>query len=798
MKLTYFPWVVGTIGGLLSSPLMPVLSPLWGITVALLLATVCVALQKLPHIISKLVFAPLNLQSFYIIDGCKLLGGVLCGMSWVIFNLSMQFSWQLDHTHWREPTRIHLQVESLAESDDLRTRLDGCLTQAPTSWQIPNRACPLKVRVYWYADERPKVRAGETWSFVARLKPSAATLNPGLFDYQKYLARHRIRLLGSVTEGKKLSSARALSVAAMRQHAFEALEQERDELGYAGLILALGLGERQWLTTEQWDTLRRTGLSHVVAISGLHLSLVFTFCILLLKRCVSVRWLSKWSYFHRHSELLNRVRKILIFASGFALAFFYAALAGFPITTLRALILILVVGFAMLSREHSGMLKIWFYAVLLILWLDPLAYLDTGFWLSICAVLSIFVWHWRERVASSQNLVRKWQILWRFEVMLLIMLLPVSILFFQGIAWLAPVTNVLLIPVFTALLIPITLISIVASWFWPQLANTLWWLLDKVYQAMFSVLDRVAAAEFAWFEVWDPFWGWWLFASVLCCYLPFRFKYKVAVFVTLVIFAALYALNKSSSAFAIHVLDVGQGNAIVIEQGGRSAVIDTGPAYHTGYSAGASTVIPFLKRRGLILDWGVVSHQHLDHSGGQAALQEAFPNALWLDNNNAAQGCYFGQHWRWQEVTVRVLAPLPGPRFGQNNDSCVISVEYQNQRVLLPGDSGYINELRLYGRYQDMLKHDILLVSHHGSKRSSQPEFLDAVAPDIAVVSRGFANQFGMPNQEVLARYANRNIDFYDTGRHGQVSLLFKENEWQVRLARPLENTPWFHQLPAE
>lgn len=804
MRLNFFPWTIGAILGLLLSPWLPVLltPTVWIILTVVLSSCACAVLVKkrfqYSPIIANLTGPYRKITANFVSPFC---GGVLCAICWVLFNQSLQFSWQLSNEYWRQPAGITLYVMEISDHGDFRTQITGCIVQAPSAWEVPERHCAVRVRTSWYGDTREQPLGGEIWQFEARLKPSSGTLNPGVFDYQKYLARHRIRLVGSVSNGQRLSVPSRLSFHYWRNLTFSQLARHRGELQQEGLILALGLGLRHWLSPSDWDVLKRTGLSHVIAISGLHLGLVFLMGVVIAKVCFRIYFMLARLLFGQVS-LKPLVHRNSVFVMGFLIAVAYAAVAGFPITTVRALVFIALFATSLFTHERKDVFRVWAYAVLLILWIDPWAWMATGFWLSVCAVLSIFAWHWRARHKVGRTWKSKVRALWRFECMLLIMLLPVSIMFFQGVAWLAPLTNLILVPLFTLILLPLTLLSVVFSWFQPSVSLFVWLMLDHAYQFVMAVLSKVSNWELSWLPVWNVAIGWWLFATVLVGYMPWRVNMKLMVAIILVVTGVLFTHLPKNPPFAIHVMDVGQGTAIILEQGEHAAVIDTGPAYQSGYSAAQSILLPFMYQRGLKLEWGVVSHRHSDHSGGQQSLAESFPDALWMNNQANERGCYFGQQWLWREVQVRVLSPLPGPRYGPNNDSCVISVTYRGQKILFPGDSGYINELRLYGRYGQQLKHDVLVVAHHGSQSSSQPEFLDVVQPDIAVVSRGFANQFGMPSDEVLSRYHSRAISLYDTGRHGAVSLFYQDGnsgeKWRVQLMRDDQNAPWFHQLPSE
>ncbi|CUS49312.1 MAG: competence protein ComEC [Idiomarinaceae bacterium HL-53] len=767
---TFTPWAMGAILGILSSPLLPVL------TLAALGISTCVLL------LCVLSFIIARKQRIRWTRGTLLLGGVLCGIWWTLFNLSTTFSWQLNNEVWRQPAEVIVKVTEFSTVSSFRTRVTGCILTAPDSWQLPRQECAVKFRAAIYELKHEVPQVGEIWRFQARFKPSAGTLNGFGFDYQKYLNRHRLRLVGALSEGERLQRTPHWHIGSLQNQVFSALEKFRPILKQEGILLALGLGERQWLSHDDWQILQRTGLAHIIAISGLHLALVFSGFLWIIER-------------------VTRTKNWLTVLLAFAAAVFYAAIAGFSITTVRALVLIAVFCLLRLLGVRKPAHYAWLVAVLIIFWIDPLAWMDTGFWLSAGAVLAIFTWYWRYRPRASGHWYDSVALLWRFEFMLLLTLTPLSILYFGGIAWLAPLTNLLVVPLFSFLLLPLTLLSMLLSVIWLPGALLLWQGLDIVFTALMIGLAGIAEWHFSWLEVHHVGWALVCFTLLLILNIPASLTWRFSATLLACFAFMLVALNTPRVTFAVHHLDVGQGAALVLQQGRRAVLIDTGPSFESGFNAGQQIIIPFLQKLELQPDWGIITHQHQDHRGGQAAIWEAFPHMQWLGNSQQEQSCYFGQQWLWEEVRIRVLAPLPGPRYGENNSSCVLLIEFREQRILLPGDSEDINELRLVGRYRSLLNADVLSVSHHGSQRSSVPEFLNAVSPRIAVVSRGFANQFGMPNEEVKNRYQDRNIEFYDTGRQGRVSLFYdteQPGDWRVELQRVPNRTPWFHALPEE
>lgn len=729
-----------------------------------------------------------------------LICGLLCGIWWALFNVKTLNTWNMPKSQWREPGYIQFKVTELSAEQLFRTRVEGCVLTAPTVWQLPNGRCPTKARLYWYGEQRPKSafsapKPGEVWHFEVRARPATGMLNDGGYDYQKYLVRHGIRITGSIRTGVLLKSTPSWHWQYWRFQLYSLFYQVHasQNIESVDILLALALGERQWMTPARWQALQRTGLAHLMAISGLHLTLVFG----------GAWWLVRYLLVCG-SWLVGRLcsrgngRRFMLaplaYLSAWSMAFAYAALAGFSVSTTRALLLISLFVLARLTQVAMPAGQLFLYAVVLVFVIDPFAWLDVGFWLSAGAVLAIFIWQWRSPGRHTKRL-------WRFELMLLLALAPLSFLFFQGLAWLAPITNLVVIPIFTFLVLPLLLLSLLPALFGFSHYLSLWHILDAMVTPLLNITEHIASWPWVWLSSYHP-WPILYFSSFLACWLwPSKYKQKLLIVAIWLLLHFPLFYRPAAPNFAIHVLDVGQGAAIVIQRGNKALLFDAGPAYLGGLDTGASVLVPFLHYHNLQPEWLILSHAHNDHIGGKRAVQAAFPNIQTMGSDVGLWPCAMGQQWLWQGVRIRMLAPMPGPSYGTNNDSCVMLLEYQGQRVLLPGDSEWENEIRLAGRYGKGLKADILMVPHHGGKSSSQARFLALVEPKVAVVSRGFANQFGMPAEAVLARYAQQQVALYDTALAGQVSLTWKPaTGWQVsQQRRPQAGNSarrWYHRVP--
>lgn len=765
-------WLISAVAGTLLAAWLDPSWPLWPFTV---LTFVCLILGH--------IMPPFRTQSGFH-SGLLALVGVLCGIQWGLINARDAISWNLPSSDYRVPVTVVVQIRDIVQQNDVRWRIDAALLEGPAHWPPPDS--PVGLRLSWYgaAGERPKT--GEHWQFETRLRPASGLLNQGTFNYQAYLLRRGIRATGSVTSGERV---KAVDLSA-RERIYRRFESLRDDLNHADILLALTIAERQWISSDAWLLLQRTGVAHVMAISGLHLSLVFATSWWL---CRGV--LATGLYFWPRARQFNISYLALWFAWLIALG--YAGLAGFAVATLRALLLItLALGYRVLARRLSPQALL-LRVTAVVLLLDPLAWLDTGFWLSFAAVWAIFTWLWRLPVQVPQAPDWRFRLrqLWRLEIMLTVLLWPLTLLFFGGIALVAPLTNLLVLPLFSFFILPLALMAIVCMLLGLPGDASLLLMADYALRGVWWVL-----------QLFYP-WGWWqgvglvvtwlFFLLVLLWYAPLARRWRLLFCIAGLCSAFNWGWRQQQDdTLQLHMLDVGQGSALVVQRGSRALVIDAGPSYPGGFDLGASVVTPFLQRRGLTPDWLILTHRHRDHTGGASAIQQNFAQLQVMNPGHPPWQCEAGQVWRWQGVLLRALAPLPGPSYGPNNDSCVLQLVYQGQRILLPGDIERLGEFRLLRRYGNSLKSDVLLVAHHGSKTSSNEPFLRQVAPQIGLISSGYLNRFNMPAVSTRSRLEAAGVRLYNTADHGQVSLRWQQNRWYVVTYRDDIGHYWFNQHP--
>lgn len=611
------------------------------------------------------------------------------------------------------------------------------------------------------------VRPGERWRFTVRLKRPHGSANPQGFDYEAWLFERGLRATGYVRP--RAGVQRLDAFVARPSYAVERLrERIRDRFEaalpggeYAGILSALAIGDQRAIPAAQWRIFRQTGITHLMSISGLHVTMV----------AALFAALAGWLW--RRSERLALVvpaQKVAI-VGGWLAALGYALLAGFAVPTQRTLYMLTVVALALCSGRHPGVARTLSLALLAVLLPDPWAVLAPGFWLSFTAVGLLFyagtarlgeATGWRAVLARWGG--TQWAVT--------LGTLPILLLLFQQFSLVSPLANALAIPLVSFVVTPLALLFAVLPWA-PVLHFDHW---------LLAWLMRLIEALAGW-PLWEqaaPPAGAALLAmlGVLWLLLPRGFPARPVGLCLLLPALFWPAARPPEGAAWVDVLDVGQGSAVVVRTARHSLLYDAGPQYSAESDAGSRVVVPFLRAAGVRrLDALLVSHRDKDHSGGVGAVLDAVPVTRIVSSFDdvgelPGERCVAGQAWEWDGVRFRILHPQPAdyarPARGTNGMSCVLRIDAAGGGMLLTGDIGAPEERALLHAGQDLAA-TVLLAAHHGSRSSTTPPFLAAVAPRDVVFSVGYRNRFRHPHPEVLERLADSAV--WRTDRDGAVRV---------------------------
>jgi competence protein ComEC len=644
---------------------------------------------------------------------------------------------------------------------ELETRVPGLPRRALLAWHrgpsAEEASAPLEAAVH----------PGERWLLSVRLRQPHGQLNPQGFDYEAWLTERGIGATGYVrSRGAQRLLGRRDGLADRVERAREAVrERFRAILGQtpsAGILAALAVGEQHAIAAEEWRLFARTGVTHLMSISGLHVTLVSGL----------FAWLVQ-AFWRRVPRLaLALPARKAAAAAAIAAALAYTLLAGFAVPAQRTFYMVTVVALALWSGRVASPARTLALALAVVVALDPWAVLQAGFWLSFGAVALIFYvaagWTAREPLALQWLRVQ-----WAITAGLA----PAALFLFAQVSVVGPLANALAIPLVSAVITPLALAAAALP------ADALLHLADWLTQGLLQYLDWCAQLPAAaWQQHAPPLWATLVaLAGVAWLLLPRGFPWRACGAALMLPAFALPAPAPAPGEAWITTLDVGQGLAAVVRTANHALLYDTGPAFGAESDSGERIVAPYLRAVGVArLDALVLTHDDADHTGGAwsvlAALDVARvlhslpPSHAALSLAAAAQRCTRGMAWEWDGVKFEVLHPAPGYAARRGNDeSCVLRVAAAGGAMLLTGDIERGAELAL--ARAGLARAAVLLVPHHGSRTSSSAEFLAAVQPRHAIAAVGYRSRFGHPHPEVLGRYAAAGLAPLRTDRDGAVTV---------------------------
>jgi len=643
-------------------------------------------------------------------------------------------------------------VASVPKYDDKRTSFTFKVEQIDQS----STALIKRVSLNWYGKAGQKLRAGQRWQFFVRLKPPTGLGNPGGFDYERWLFHSRIHATGYVRDRPQAPQllGTATTLAAIRQSMAERLTKLDAANETTALVQGLTVGISNNITAEHWATLRHSGTAHLLAISGLHIGLVSAWAY----------FVSKWIWFG--VSVIN----------GLCCAFCYAALAGFSLPTVRALIMLSVVALAIIYRRFWPISSAILIALLVVLLLDPLVLLSVGFWLSFGTVAALIFLH-NGRLSRYRGFITGFKV----HLQLGLVMLPATAWFFQQGAMVAPVANLIAVPIVGMCVVPLSLVALAATFVSSDAANFLLsavqWILEHLLVCLEYLLRIPASSQTLFIPGSIVLLG--SLAALVLFFAPRGLSLRWFSVPLAAPALAINLLGKPVTGFELHVLDVGQGLAAVIFTEEHTVLFDTGKKISANSSMVDRVVQPFLHANGRhTLDHVVISHADDDHAGGLNSIRQLFPHArIWASDDenllglNAAR-CAAGQTFVLDKVHFVFLHPAKHDLGSKNNQSCVLLVYFGRSRALLTGDIEAQAEQRLVSRVATALPVDVLIAPHHGSDSSSTPEFVNLWQPQHVIFAAGQRNKFDFPHETVVTRYTASGAKTYTTGDTGAISLM--------------------------
>jgi len=711
------------------------------------------------------------------------------------------------HAAWQADQRLSASLPNEWQGRDIA--VTGVVAEPPRSHErglrfrfdveyvlTPQATVPRHVYLSTYSEEKSQPlapKAGERWRFTLRLKQPHGTSNPGGFDFEAWMLERDLRAVGYVhpkgDNGRLDAHADGYRIERWRESVRDKFAATLGNAPYAGILSALAIGDQDNIPPQQWQVFTRTGVNHLMSISGLHItmlaSLAFAVCYWLWRR--STR-LTLWLPARKAAAVAA-----LLTAIG------YALLAGYAVPAQRTVYMVAALTAALWLNRNFSPGQILAIALLGVLIPDPWAVVSAGFWLSFGAV-ALILYVTAHRIEHPSWLKEYTAVQWAMTIGLT----PLLLALFQQVSLVSPVANAIAIPLVSLIVVPLALLGAALPTEVPL------WLAHIALDGTMRFLEALSAMPQAvWMQHAPPLWS--IFAALLGALwllLPRGFPARwLGVPLMLPMF-----LNTpeppADGSLRLIVFDVGQGLAVAAQTRTHALLYDAGPDFSGEADSGNRILVPTLRALGVErLDGLMLSHDDLDHIGGAASVLQAMPVG-WLSSSlpnrhplhqqtDDNQRCADGQSWDWDGVRFDVLHPDKEPggydKKHDNELSCVLRISIGDQHILLVGDIEKGGERRLLKQHGNALHTTLLVAPHHGSKTSSSPDFVAATLPDHVVFTAGYRNRFGHPRAEIMQRYADSGAQLLRSDEDGAIAVKMNAHGLKLERYRETHRRYWTH-----
>lgn len=819
----WFFLCLSAIGGVAFLQRLPVLPDL----------TSLLLVQLLCFVLLLLIYKRFFDKKLLLLLSCLLV--FLLAISYGAWRAEMRLADSLALLHDDRVSRLVVEVSDLVDYGDNYLQFDARVLSSKPSTGIPS-----SIRVRWsfgpfagpykkpepLKEPMPEIKPGEIWELSALLRRPYGALNPGQGDILAYRFANNHRAVANVKGSPKrlveMGEWRwSIQVARLRHHIRAKLNEFVGGKRYGAVIVALVMGDQAGISQEDWVLFNRSGLTHLVSISGSHITMLSSLASLL---CFVL-----WRRVNFANKLLSErvAAQRLAAMVGIFVAFCYCSIAGWGVPAQRSFLMLLIFFVNYVFALQWSVHMVLVVAALLVLLIEPWAVLSIGFWLSFGAMLVLIML--LKEVLKGQGLkqklffaVRAWA---KMQLAVFLGLAPLLALLFNQISLISPIANAYAIFLIGTIITPASLLLAFLSQFalldlvsqylavWTHgLLYLCLELTSKLATWPYALLDvpglsiwAVALALFAIFTLFIARFSHWTILSLLWL-LP--------------IFAGVSTKQPlGEGEWQAYMLDIGQGSAILLKTQKHHLLFDVGVRTTYELESANQVIIPVLRSLGVKhLDFVIVSHSDLDHVGGFSELVSqisvghiygSFRLDRWLAAEEGifakdyspinaqlhAEACLAGQKFELDGVSFSFIWPrqegiLPLGLKSANEESCVLLVQGKHHSLLLTGDIDRAVETQLLqgGLVATV---DAVVVPHHGSKTSSSVPFVKQLNAQLAIAQAGHYNRYKHPDPDVSRRWIEMGSDFYSTVEHGAVTLRSSALGLQSRTERAERKRYW-------
>ena len=768
-----------------------------------------------------------------------LLCAFVLSLTWSSWRAELRLNDRLSVEQENVVSRVTFLVNGLVQDQGDSLRFDAIVQKEAKNDALAS-GIPQHIQIVWrksLPEQQPlEVRPGQQWRAALILKRPRGAMNPHGFDYEAHLLSRNVRAIGRVRGRPVLISENGFHsmqviVSLARQKLRSAMRRHVGDMTYGAILIALAIGDQDSVKTEHWNIFNKTGITHLVSISGSHVTMLAAF------GGLSMLWLWKRLRWRERAFGERIPAKVMAGVAALGVAWLYCLLAGWGVPARRTFFMLLVSGLAMMARlpmKASGVLCL---AAAVVTVIDPWSPVSSGFWLSFGAVAILFFVGTQAESIQTESVsrpIRFWQILResaRLQWLITLAMLPALAFLFQQVSISSPLANAVAIPVVTFIVTPFALLTALIACVpgMSAIASMTAWIAHVAFDGCMIPVSWLAHASWSSFAVAAmPFWT--LVLSVLGVSwalqppgIPLRW-----VGWTLLLPALSWQPQRVPyGGWQLSALDVGQGSAILVKTRRHALLFDTGPKVGSS-DAGQRVVAPVMRALGVRkLDALVISHSDMDHAGGLPGLLKemsvehvfsSFNLESWLSKNqqttarvasqtrpNVMSSCVAGYTWDWDGVRFSFLHPqdefsetfqkqnsiqlkkkVRTLKIRTNTQSCVLHIHGIHHSALLTGDIGIKQEGEILQRLNsanatptDLTIEsnarrsfaDVVVVGHHGSLTSSSPSLIGFSGASHAIAQAGYLNRFSHPAQEVQQRWLSAHARFWRTDIHGAVTV---------------------------